>query len=101
MMDEQRQFIMEWIEELSPKLGCAKEVLAAKGLSASDFPVNSELSIEFPDGSTANFRYAFFVESKATNKVAIFTEHCGYFVFPRYDLKISETICKVVHFDED
>jgi hypothetical protein len=93
--------VAEWVEELSAKLNRSKDELLAKGLSATDFSSNSELAIEFPDGSSANFRYAFFVESKAKNKVAVFTEHCGYFVFPRYDLKITETICKVIHFDEE
>lgn len=101
MTNDQRIIVSEWVEELSIKLSRSKDELLTKGLSATDFSVNSELAIEFSDGSSANFRYAFFVESKAKNKVAVFTEHCGYFVFPRYDLKITETTSKVVHFDKD
>jgi hypothetical protein len=32
-------------------------------LGASDFPGGANVSVRFPDGSKANFRYAFFIEA--------------------------------------
>ena len=48
-------------------------------LSCSDFKDTVELVFE--DGSSANFNYAFAVEDKERNELAVFTEHCGYHVF--------------------
>ena len=36
----------------------------------------------FDDGSTASFRYAILIEAPALNEIGIFTEHCGYHIFP-------------------
>jgi hypothetical protein len=52
------------VEELSARLGRSKEELLKRGLSASDFNLNEELNITFHDGSTAYFRYAFFIAAK-------------------------------------
>ncbi len=50
-------------------------------LSATDFS-NQSLNINFPDGSSAFFRYAFYLLDRELNEVAVFTEHCGYHIFP-------------------
>jgi hypothetical protein len=51
-------------------------------LSAADFPPGQSVIIRFPDGSQALFRFAFAVPDEAGREVAVFTEHCGYHVFP-------------------
>jgi len=49
-------------------------------LSASDFQFN--LKINFEDSSFAFFHYAFYLLDRELNEVAVFTEHCGYHIFP-------------------
>ncbi len=58
-------------------------------LGASDFPKGKVVSVEFPDGSSARFRYAVVIESPDIGEVGIFTEHCGYHIFPFVDTRIS------------
>jgi hypothetical protein len=53
-------------------------------LSANDFPHQSVI-IRFPDGSLVLFRYAFALRDEVSKEVAVFTEHCGYHVFPLTD----------------
>jgi hypothetical protein len=55
-------------------------------ISSADFTAN--LRIEFGDGSNAFFNYAFYIADPAIGEVAVFTEHCGYHVFPLYDLRL-------------
>jgi hypothetical protein len=59
-------------------------------LSASDFPSTTEVNVGFPDGSQANFRFSFFLKATKWHEVAVFTEHCGYHIFPLEDLEIEE-----------
>ena len=49
-------------------------------LSVADF--THDLRIKFEDGSNAFFNYAFYLIDHETKEVAVFTEHCGYHVFP-------------------
>lgn len=49
-------------------------------LSAYDF--NTAVSVSFEDGSHAFFDSAFAVPGPARNELAVFTEHCGYHIFP-------------------
>ncbi len=70
--------------------------LSAKGrsrLGAGDFP-STGLRICFPDDSEARFRYAFAIQDDEYGEVAVFTEHCGYHVFPGI-----ETIVEVISED--
>lgn len=68
-----------------------QEYLIAKGstkpekLSASEFPSETTVSIRFEDGSHVEFKYAFTIEAPEFREVAVFTEHCGYHLFPPYD----------------
>ena len=68
-----------------------QEYLIAKGntrpntLSASEFLSETTVSIRFEDGSHVEFRYAFVIEALDFREVAVFTEHCGYHLFPLYD----------------
>ncbi|WP_400190781.1 hypothetical protein [Hymenobacter sp. B81] len=54
-------------------------------LGASDFPLDSVVSITFEDDSKVEFRYAFVIEAPEWREVAVFTEHYGYHLFPLYD----------------
>jgi len=58
-------------------------------LGASDFPASSLVRVGFPDGSSAEFRFAFYIAAPDWNEVAVFTEHCGYHLLPLYDLQIE------------
>jgi len=58
-------------------------------LSADDFPAGQSVVIRFPDGSQVLFRYAFAVPDEAGREVAVFTEHCGYHVFPLADAELE------------
>jgi hypothetical protein len=49
-------------------------------LSAEEFPYH--LKINFEDGSFAFFQYAFYLPDEESDEVAVFTEHCGYHIFP-------------------
>ncbi|UOQ74172.1 hypothetical protein [Hymenobacter cellulosilyticus] len=75
-----------------------QEYLKARGstesdrLGASDFPLNRIVRIQFEDGSHVEFRHAFVIEAPELREVAVFTEHCGYHLFPLYeelDLSVS------------
>jgi hypothetical protein len=58
-------------------------------LSASDFPPDRSVFIRFPDGSHAVFRFAFAIADEASGEVAVFTEHCGYHVFPSGEAEVE------------
>lgn len=51
-------------------------------LSAGDFRSDQSITIRFPDGSFVLFRHAFALQDELGREVAVFTEHCGYHVFP-------------------
>ncbi len=49
-------------------------------LSAEEFHHN--LKVNFEDGSFVFFHYAFYLLDRELNEIAVFTEHCGYHIFP-------------------
>jgi hypothetical protein len=57
-------------------------------LGASDFPAGNVVHLAFPDGSSAHFRFAVVVEAPEIGEVGVFTEHCGYHIFPFVDTQI-------------
>jgi hypothetical protein len=73
--------IEEWADELAGKLGRPASDIRAEGLSPRDFS-NQQVEIEFEDSSYALFHWAFYIESTAKRAIAVFTEHCGYYVIP-------------------
>lgn len=75
------EVLADWAVELSAKLGRSSEEILDEGLSACDFSSDQHVKINFIDGSTAEFRYAFACIRKEPSQVAIFTEHCGYLEF--------------------
>lgn len=52
-------------------------------LNANDFKAG--LKITFPDGSRAHFYFAFAIADEELGELAVFTEHCGYHLFPLYE----------------
>ncbi len=58
-------------------------------LSASDFAPRQSVLIRFPDGSHALFRSAFAIKDEPSGEVAVFTEHCGYHVFPVREAEVE------------
>jgi hypothetical protein len=58
-------------------------------LSAGDFPNGQSVLIRFPDGSHVLFRFAFAIADEAAGEVAVFTEHCGYHVFPAGEAEVE------------
>ncbi|GBF05969.1 hypothetical protein DAERI_060229 [Deinococcus aerius] len=75
-----RHLLNEDAIPLAVKLGRSEEELRARGLNVRDF--NGTLNFFFEDGSHATFRYAFFLHDPVKRAIVVFTEHCGYFVFP-------------------
>jgi hypothetical protein len=58
-------------------------------LAAGDFSGSKIVQIDFPDGSIARFRYAVVIEAPDIGELGVFTEHCGYHVFPLVDSKVQ------------
>jgi hypothetical protein len=81
--------ILDWAEELGAALGRSAEDIRKDGLSAYDFPANSVLHVKLMDGSTLRFRHAFHVVRDSDHALAVFSEHCGYHVFPLHDAEVS------------
>jgi hypothetical protein len=92
--------VMAWAVALSATLNRPITTLQTEGLTAGDFPADTELAITFPDQSHATFRYAFFLVDPATRQVAVFTEHCGYHVFPAADITIV-TVQRTTFYGDD
>jgi hypothetical protein len=83
------QILREWVGEVASFLGRSSEELLSYGLAAADFPSDHDLRITLMDGSVVRFRYAFAIESETKRAIAVFTEHCGYHVFPHHEAVIS------------
>ncbi len=66
------------IDEYLTKMGKVQ----FKQLSAYDFPQNKSIKMTFPDGSKVLFHYAFTIEAPEFQEIGVFTEHCGYHLFP-------------------
>ncbi len=66
------------------------EYLGSRHISAVDFPCGKMLKLGFPDGSQAQFLYAFAIQDPDHREIAVFTEHCGYHIFPLTDTEIEE-----------
>ena len=87
-MDE---VVRDWSQELAEHLGRPAEQIRWGGLSAFDFRAGKFVEIVFSDGSQINFKYAFAIISEQRKAVAVFTEHCGYYVFAfRSEMTITQ-----------
>lgn len=58
-------------------------------LLVHDFPSGQAVRLRFADGSFAYFENAFYIEDRARGLLGVFTEHCGYHVFPAGDLSVA------------
>lgn len=70
-----------WQQKLQDFL-TKKISLATTKLGASDFASDTTIRIEFEDDSKIEFRYSFIIEAPDFKELAVFTEHCGYHIFP-------------------
>jgi hypothetical protein len=80
-MKEHSEVLADWATDLAVKLGRPVEGIQREGLSAYDFSPSQNVKINFGDGSSAEFRYAFACIRESASQVAVFTEHCGYLEF--------------------
>lgn len=85
-----RQILEEWAQEVASRVGRSVEDLQARGLGGNDFPLDHDLRVTLMDGSFVQFRYAFAVASDVKCAIAVFTEHCGYHIFPSHEAVVSE-----------
>lgn len=99
-MRSNREIIESVAEELSSKLGRPAKEILEKGLSAYDFNAD-EVEIVFEDGSSANFKYSFYVVSAKKKVIAIFTEHCGYHLFRSIGATVMTVPESWVEIDEE
>ncbi len=58
-----------------------------KRLGASHF--TDHLKLNFPDGSSVFFFFAFHLTDEDAGELAVFTEHCGYHIFPLFGAEIE------------
>ncbi len=58
-----------------------------RALSAVSF--QNHVAIRLADGSHAFFRHAFYLVDRDLDEIAVFTEHCGYHIFPLFDAQIE------------
>jgi len=56
-------------------------------LSAEEF--HYHLKLTFEDGSFAFFHYAFHLLDEELKEIAVFTEHCGYHIFPLFGTNLE------------
>jgi hypothetical protein len=82
--------IANWMNELSEKFGRSEQTILERGLHAGDFSTRQAIEINFHDGSCAMFLNAFVVWNQSGRRLAVFTEHCGYFEFSSDGLEIRE-----------
>lgn len=74
---KQQDLPERWLDKLQNYL---KEIGSKfNELSTTAFRYN--LKIEFFDGSSAFFYYAFYLIDEELKEVAVFTEHCGHHIF--------------------
>lgn len=99
-MKSDQEIIEVVAEELSLKLGRPAEEIKEKGLSAYDFS-SDEVKIVFDDGSSANFKYSFYVENAKISIIAVFTEHCGYHLFRSSGVSVMTVPESWIEIDEE
>ncbi len=93
--------ILDWADELAVALGRSADEIRSNGLRASDFPSQDTLQVKLMDGSLLKFRSAFHVIRKSERALAVFTEHCGYHVFPLDDAQVSRLTETLLYFPSE
>jgi hypothetical protein len=84
------EVLKEWTSEVASSLGRSAEEVRSSGLGAGDFPLDHDVRVTLMDGSFVQFKHAFAVHSEKRRAIAVFTEHCGYHVFPDHEAVISK-----------
>lgn len=79
--------VSEWSDELAAHLGCSAIHVLERSEAVMKYPPET-IRIELMDGSSAEFKYSFFIASDAKKAIAVFTEHCGHHVFPYHEAKV-------------
>ena len=97
----QMEIIRFFAPELARLTGRPEDDLVKNGLSLRDFQPKAEVELRFADQSHAKFNFAFYIASREKNAVAVFTEHCGYHVFPYVDTTIVSTYRETFSLGED
>lgn len=72
-------------EEWKPRLRAYLRAICGEDrdhISAHDFRCDQLVHLTFDDGSFAMYHYAFAVLDESGERCMVFTEHCGYHVFP-------------------
>lgn len=82
-----QQIELDWAEELASYYGRAPDEVAEKVRPWFLLPPGI-LRIELMDQSCVEFRYAIFIVSEHKRAIAVFTEHCGYHLYPYHDARI-------------
>jgi hypothetical protein len=77
----------QWAEELATTLKTTVEKIRGGEIDLFSIPLTT-VRVELMDDSFVEFRCSFFVVSESKRAIAIFTEHCGYHVFPFHEAKI-------------
>jgi len=85
-----RAILKLFADDLSHKLRRSADEIRNNGLTAYDFSAGQRVEIRFEDGSSACFKHAFFISCPEKRLIAVFTEHCGYYLFPSLGTKVSQ-----------
>jgi len=83
MHNWRKEMPKHWIDWLAAYLSKSK----SEYLGCNDFIHSVKLT--WDDGSNALFQYAFIATNKEHNELAVFTEHCGYFLFDMNGLQFE------------
>lgn len=78
------KFWQNWIERYAKGRSNGKY----NRLSCYDF--TKSIILKYDDGSNMFFEYAFCARNQQSNELAVFTEHCGYHIFPLSGLTLNE-----------
>lgn len=82
-----QSLLKDWAPDLSMALGVSTEDLLSGKASLIDHPLKT-IRIVLMDESVVEFRYALFIVNELRKAIAVFTEHCGYHVFPYHEAVI-------------
>ena len=77
----------QWAVELAGKLNLSVSEVRAAPIDLLSTSL-AATRIELMDESVVEFRNAFFIVSEKRRTIAVFTEHCGYHLFPYHEAKI-------------
>lgn len=75
-----KQMITYFLPELVAVTGRKPVELVQDGLMCRDF--KDTVRLDFEDGSRVIFNHAILVYNLDLDQIGVFTEHCGYHIFP-------------------